>query len=177
MPAAMIPAPRQSICSSRRSSSIRASRIATSAATATGRLIQKIDRQDHSSRYPPSTGPSAVKAPVTPKNIAIERPRRSGEVDPYTIAMAAGISSAAKTPWAARAVISQVSAHSPVGVAPHSAEVTAKPTTPTWTIRRRPPHVGQPAAQRERRGQRHEVGVDHPLPLIGGQGQVALQLG
>ncbi len=54
------------------------------------------------------------------------------------MAIAAGISSAANTPWPARAAISHDSAQPPSGVAPQSADVAANPTTPTSSIRRRP---------------------------------------
>ena len=48
-----------------------------------------------------------------------------------TIASAAGKSSAANAPWATRKQMIQASPPEPVGVAPHNAEHTAKPVTPT----------------------------------------------
>ena len=51
---------------------------------------------------------------------------------------AAGNISAAVAPWITRKVIIHGSARLPVGVSPQKAEVTAKPTTPITTMRRRP---------------------------------------
>ena len=71
-----------------------------------------------------------------PKNVASALPRsRSGKAA-TTIASAAGNSSAANAPWATRNAIIQVSPIAPVGVAPHSAEQAANPTTPIVSIRR-----------------------------------------
>ena len=73
-----------------------------------------------------------------PKNTASALPRsRSGNAA-TTIASAAGKSRAANAPWTTRKKIIHASPMSPVGVAPHSAEAIAKPTTPIVTIRRCP---------------------------------------
>ena len=55
-----------------------------------------------------------------------------------TIASAAGNSTAALAPCSTRKTIIHVSPIEPVGVAPHSAEQTAKETTPIITMRRGP---------------------------------------
>ena len=46
-----------------------------SATSATGTLIQKIDRHVHCVRKPPAIGPIAVSPPEMPKKTAIARPR------------------------------------------------------------------------------------------------------
>ena len=73
-----------------------------------------------------------------PKNTASARPRSVIGYAATTIASAAGNSSAAKAPCTTRNPISQAWPRSPVGVAPHSAELTAKPVTPIMTMRRWP---------------------------------------
>lgn len=62
---------------------------------------------------------------------------------------------AAAAPWTTRNVMIQASAAPPVGVAPHSAEAVAKPTTPITTIRRcpamsasRPPNANSADSER-----------------------------
>ena len=61
-------------------------------------------------------------------------PRSDTSKADTTIASAAGNMSAAKAPWTTRKKIIQASPRSPVGVAPQSADATAKPVTPTMTI-------------------------------------------
>lgn len=110
MPATISSAPRTSSGSPRRRSGMPASAVRTSAAIATGTLTQKIARQVHAVSQPPSSGPTAVRAPVRPKKRASARPRRSTGNTATTTASAAGKSSAAPRPWVARKTISQVSA-------------------------------------------------------------------
>jgi hypothetical protein len=112
--------------------------VSTSAATATGMLIQKIARQVHWVSQPPRIGPIAVSPPLTPKKIASARPRSWIGKAATTIASAAGIMIAPETPCSARNVMIQGSAIDPFGVAPHKAENPANPTMPISTIRRRP---------------------------------------
>ena len=143
---------------------------------ATGMLTQKIARQVHSVRYPPASGPTAVRAPVMPKNVGeraaalAHRERRDDDRERR------GEQQRREPPWATRNVISQASPSSPVGVAPHSAEQIAKPTTPSdhATVAE---HVGELAAEHEERGQREQVAVDDPLRAGGRQRQVLLQVG
>ncbi len=138
MPAAMRTAPRQSMLSCRGSERIPARTVRTSATMATGRLIQKIDRHVHWVRNPPAMGPIAVSPPLSPKKIASARPRSASGNDDTTTARAAGIIYAADNPWSTRNVMIHASATRPLGVNPHRAEDTAKPTTPMITTRRAP---------------------------------------
>ena len=71
---------------------------------------------------------------MIPKNVAIALPRSLTSKAETTIASAAGNMSAAKAPCTTRKKIIQASPMSPVGVAPQSADATAKPITPTITI-------------------------------------------
>ena len=105
---------------------------------ATGTLIQKIERHVHWVRNPPATGPIAVSPPEIPKKIAIALPRSRNGNEATTMPTAAGNISAANAPWRTRNTMIHVSATLPLGVAPQSAEVIAKPITPITTIRRRP---------------------------------------
>ena len=84
--------------------------ISASAIRATGMLIQKIDRQVHSIRYPPAIGPIAVSAPAMPKNSARARPRERRSKVTTTMAMAAGNMIAPPTPCTARNATSHASA-------------------------------------------------------------------
>jgi hypothetical protein len=68
------------------------------------------------------------------------------------MASAAGYIRAPPAPWIARKVTSQASAASPFGVSPHSADETAKITTPSTTMGRcptmsanRPPNANRAA--------------------------------
>lgn len=93
-------------------------------------------------------GPTAVSAPVIEKKIASALPRSLTGKLATTIANAAGNRTAALAPCSTRKAIIQVSPIEPVGVAPHSAEKTAKLTTPIVTIRRGPntPAILSPSA-------------------------------
>ena len=104
--------------------------------TATGMLTQKMARHVHWVRKPPSNGPTAVRPPAIPKNMARALPRsRRGKVW-TTMARAAGKSRAPPKPWTARNVTIHASARLPFGVSPHRVEARAKITTPaTATLR------------------------------------------
>ena len=106
--------------------------------SATGMLIQKIERQVHWVRKPPAIGPIAVRPPEIPKKMAIALPRSRSGNDATTMPTAAGNISAANAPWMTRKVMIHVSATAPLGVAPHRPDATANPITPMTTIRRRP---------------------------------------
>ncbi len=138
MPTATRTAPTTSRRSRRRPSGTRARTVSTIATTATGTFTQKIARQVQAVSQPPSSGPRAVRAPESPKNRASARPRRSTGKTAMTTASAAGNISAAPKPWVARKTISQVSAESPEGTAPQSADETTKSSVPVSMIRRCP---------------------------------------
>ena len=55
------------------------------------------------------------------------------------------------------------SASDPFGVAPHRAEDAGEADDAEQHHPAVAEHVRQPAAERERRGQRQQVGIDHPL--------------
>ncbi len=92
MPTATRTAPTTSRRSRRRLSGTRASTVSTIATTATGTFTQKIARQVQAVSQPPSSGPTAVRAPESPKNRASARPRRSTGKTAMTTASAAGTS-------------------------------------------------------------------------------------
>ncbi len=97
-------------------------------------FTQKIARQVHWVRNPPSTGPIAVRPPAMPKNRARALPRwRSSKVC-TTMASAAGNMIAPPAPWTTRKVTIQASANVPFGVRPHMAEAAANTMTPSVTI-------------------------------------------
>ncbi len=72
--------------------------IRISAITATGIFTQKIARQVHWVRTPPRAGPTAVRPPAMPKNIASAFPRSRRSNVCTTIARAAGNMIAPPTP-------------------------------------------------------------------------------
>ena len=112
--------------------------ISTNETTATGMLIQKIALQVHSVRYPPATGPTAVRPPAIPKKSAKALPRWWRSNVCTTIANAAGIMIAPPTPCTARNDTIHISARSPFGVRPHIADAPANTITPMTTILRCP---------------------------------------
>ena len=81
------------------------------------------------------------------------------------------------TPWITRKVTIQASAELPSGVSPHMPEAAANMITPSVTILLVSDGVGQPAAEREQRRQRQQVGVDRPLDLGVGQAELVLDVG
>ena len=135
----------------------------TSATTATGTLIQKIDRQVHWVRKPPAIGPIAVSPPLTPKKRARARPRSADRERRHHDRQRG------RHHQRRRDALGHPEHDQPglrdarVGVAPHSADDDGEPDD---AERHHPPtaeDVGQPAAQREGRGQGEQVGVDRPL--------------
>ena len=117
--------------------------IRNSAMSATGMLIQKIERQVHCVRKPPAIGPIAVRPPEMPKKIAIAWPRSRSGNDATTMPTAAGNISAADAPWRTRKMMIQVSAIAPVG-----RERRTAPTRPRSRSRRSPPSAGARARRR-----------------------------
>ena len=129
-----------------------ATSVSTSATTATGMLIQKIARQVHWVRQPPAIGPIAVSPPLTPKKIASARPRsRIGNGGDHDRQRGRDHQRAARRPAATRKTMIQASANDPFGVAPHSAEDAGETDDADQHHPSGPEHVGQPAAQGERR--------------------------
>ena len=98
IPAQTSTEPSRSIGVSRRSSGGCERTVSASATSATGTLIQKIDRQVHSIRKPPASGPTEVSAPVIAKKIASARPRSCAANDAAAMASAAGNRSAPNAP-------------------------------------------------------------------------------
>jgi hypothetical protein len=91
------------------------------------------DRPDVSA--PPITSPRAAPLAATALKTPNALPRSSGSVNVVAIRDSAdGASSAAKTPWQARAVTSIAK----LTEAPPTAEATAKPTNPTRKVSLRP---------------------------------------
>ena len=70
------------------------------------------------------------------------------------MASAAGNISAPPAPWTTRNPTIHASAIDPVGVKPHMVDATTKMMTPMTHILRVAEDVGEPAAEREERGQR-----------------------
>ena len=104
-------------------------RVSTSgiAITPIGTLSQKIHSQSRpSTTAPPTSGPRATETPVIALKIPIAAPRRSGGKAALSSARPSGISSAAPTPWRARAAISQPAP----GASAHSAEAKANSARP-----------------------------------------------
>src|SRR5664280_244608 len=101
-----------------------------------------------------------------PKKTARALPRSCRASVCTTIASAAGNMIAPPAPWTTRKTTIHASAAEPFGVSPHIAEAPANTMTPNVTILRCPTvpdRVRQPAAEREQRGEREQVGVDRPL--------------
>ena len=109
------------------------SRATATTMTANGRLIKNTQRQEaFSTSHPPRTGPNAAVIAVNPDQVPIARPRSVSSLKAaLMMARLAGVSSAAATPWAARATISI----SMFGESPHQTEVAAKSTVPITKIR------------------------------------------
>src|ERR1700727_1668142 len=84
--------------------------------------------------HPPESGPLAAARAEKPAQVPIALPRSDSSKVAPMIASEQGISSAAPTPWIARATISWVT----FGEKPHHNEAAAKITTPLTNIRRRP---------------------------------------
>ena len=144
---------------------------------AIGMLIQKIERQVHSVRYPPAIGPTEVRAPVIPKKIARARPRFSIGKEEIVIARAAGNMIAAPAPWIRRKTMIQVSAMSTSGVAPQRAEADREDQDADHEHRLAPEHVRQLSAESEKRSHRKQIAADDPLDTGLGKPEMLLDLG
>ena len=131
--------------------------------TATGTLIQKIARQVHWVSQPPAIGPIAVRPPLTPKKMASALPRsRSGNAATTTASAAGKIS-------ARRDALDDPEDDEP-GLGERAlgrrAAQRRRDGEDDDADQHHPPvaeDVGEPAAEREDRRQRQQVGVDHPL--------------
>ena len=107
----------------------------TSVISTTGMLSAKIQRHDAvSTSWPPISGPSTVPIPPHAVHVPIALPRSSGGNVAMMTASAAGVSSAPKTPWSARAATSS----SIVGASAQNSDVTPNPATPSMNMRRSP---------------------------------------
>ena len=135
-------------------------RVSATVAAISGRLTQKIARQEvRPIRAPPPAGPSTVAIPVQAVQVPTARPRAAPSKVAATIASEPGTSSAPATPCRARAPIR----NSAVGAIAQSAEVAPKAIRP---IDEHPPPaelVAEAAADEQQRDQRQHVGLDHPL--------------
>src|ERR1700748_728459 len=165
--AARSPAPRMSgrpeTFGSLLSGTTRAAR--NTAATPTGTLIQKTQRQSICTRAPPITGPNA--APRAPR--ADQVPRALGRTGGGTAASSsdsdAGTIAPAPAAWITRAAIRAATPGAP----PHSAgRQPAKPGAEAkrdHPPREEPPPpdaIGPPARGHQHRGEHDRVGVEHP---------------
>ncbi len=110
--------------------------VSSSAASPTGRLIQKIERQPTvCTSSPPTTGPAAMLMPTTPPQTPMARARSFGSVKVLVmIDIATGLSIEPPTAWSIRKATSQ----GRLGAMLHRAEETVKTTRPAWKTRRRP---------------------------------------
>ena len=140
-----------------------------------GTLTKKIHSQpSESTSTPPATTPSVppmpASAPQTPS--AMLRSRPAGKVT-VSSASAAGESSAAPTPWTARAAISALGrGHEAAGQRGDAEQREAGQEEPAAAEQvARPPAEQQQAAERER------VAVDDPLQAVGGEPEVGLDRG
>ena len=110
------------------------SEMATTAA-ASGRLMKKIKRHDTALiSQPPINGPTAVARPPSPDQAPMAFDRSSLTKEACRMERLPGVSSAAPTPWMARARMS-VGA---LGATPHSSEARANQTVPMRKTLRRP---------------------------------------
>ena len=106
------------------------------AASPTGRLIQKIDRQPTTATAaPPRTGPSAIDRPNTAPHTPTACARSRESVNVFvTIAIATGLSIEPPTACSARNAIS----HPVLGARLHSSEASENTASPATNTRRRP---------------------------------------
>ena len=112
-----------------------ANSVTVTAPAATGRLTRKIARHDTASvSQPPTTGPTASAIEETPAQIPMARARSAGGKALTMIERVPGIMNAAPIPWIERAATSQPSP----GARPIVPEASAKTTTPSRNMRRRP---------------------------------------
>ena len=107
----------------------------TSTATATGRLMKKISRQDTAPiSQPPRNGPIAVATPPSPDQAPMAFERSSGANDAWRIDRLPGVSSAAPAPCSARAAIRNPA----FGARPQASDASANQTVPIMKTFRRP---------------------------------------
>ena len=98
-------------------------------------LTAKIQRHEPvSSSSPPASGPSTIAMPDHAVQAPIAAPRSLGSKRATISPSVLGTSSAAATPWSARARMSV----SIVGAAAQSTLATPKPVSPSVNARRRP---------------------------------------
>ncbi len=115
--------------------SLTACRVSATVTAISGRLTQKIARQESSPiRAPPPAGPSTVAIPVQAVQVPTALPRASPEKVAATIASEPGTSSAPATPCRARAP----TRNSSEGATAQRAEQAPKAISPITYIRRRP---------------------------------------
>ena len=109
--------------------------VTASTATASGRLIRKIQRQPiEPTIQPPRNGPIAPATPPSPDQAPMARGRSSAANVDWMMASEPGVSSAPPMPCSARAAISTPM----LGARPHSADESANQVTPMRNTRRRP---------------------------------------
>ena len=117
---------------------------------------------------PPRNGPMAVATPPKPDHAPTARARSSGWNTAERMARLPGTRRAAPTPCRARAAIST----STFGASPQSADAIVNPSRPMRNTRRRPKRSPSEPAEEHQRGERDEVGVEHPLE----PGQVGVEV-
>ena len=86
---------------------------------------------------------------------------------------AAGVMIAAPRPWKARAPISDASDQA----SPASSEATVNTTMPPRNMPAAAQHVGGPSAEQQEPAEDQGVGADHPLEVLLGEPEVALDGG
>ena len=106
------------------------------AATPTGMLIQKIERQPRDeTSTPPMTGPRAMETPTTAAHTPIAWARSWGSTNVLVMMdMATGLSIDAPTPWSMR----NATRAPRLGARLHSSEPVAKTVRPIMKVRLRP---------------------------------------
>ena len=110
-------------------------RVSATVTAISGRLTQKIARQESASTSaPPPAGPSTVAIPVQAVQVPTALPRAAPSKVAATIASEPGTSSAPAIPCRARAAIR----NSTVGATAQRIEVAPKAIRPKTNIRRRP---------------------------------------
>src|SRR5579862_4371059 len=135
-PRVTIAAPNQSrlLVSELRDSGTRHNEIIRTTA-AKGRLIKNTQCQEAcSTSHPPRTGPSAVVIVVKPAQVPIALPRDFSSKDELMMARLPGTRNAAAIPWTER----HTNRFLMLDEKPQPAEATAKPTTPSKNMDRRP---------------------------------------
>ena len=128
----------------------------------TGRLNKKSQRQEAwETTQPPATGPIAPVIALAADQVPIAAPRASAEYAALMSARLPGTSSAAPTPWTARAAISS----SMPGAAPHAGGGEREQH---HAGREDPPAsqaIAERAAHQDQGGEHQRVRLDDPLHL------------